>query len=312
MIDTQSVKIMVFSFQMGECPDRLNRTFPLRSKSEQLVKKLQTCECTFLPYLIAFKLLLTSNQCKKCSQNGMHLRRNVSWCLSSSRMNIEGESKSKRKNELMSWTLYNCWYFIRDYVDSFPHSAVLYIECNFFDFLSTMYVQPENYGVEMCIRQEHIIYAFKGCFIYHSRIIFSAVPLRVCTPFVLITKNFCEKLRYDGFKSKISMLQILFPNRSLMSKDIHSTIEQADKLTHIHTINRRKGTTKEKNIYASLTLCVVIMPIHSTMTKTLCVPLLSYIMRSNGMEWSVCVESQMTVRAVYFRTLLAHRLFACT
>lgn len=24
-----------------------------------------------------------------------------------------------------------------------------------------MYVQPENYGVEMCIRQEHIIYALK-------------------------------------------------------------------------------------------------------------------------------------------------------
>lgn len=120
-----------------------------------------------------------------CSQSSHH-----NTLANGSRDRERQQQQERMSPTLMSWTLHNCWYFIRDYVDSFQaHTFSLYtwnvISSIFFS--AHVYVQPENYGVEMCIRQEHIIYAFKGCYIYHSRVIFSAVPLQIARERVRIS-----------------------------------------------------------------------------------------------------------------------------
>lgn len=216
---------------------------------------------------------------------------------------------------LMSWTLHNCWYFIRDYVDSFrAHTRSLYtwnVISSIF-FFAHVYVQPENYGVEMCIRQEHIIYAFKGCYIYHSRVIFSAVPLRIARErvrishtkyraFVFLTFEelwerqkivFFLLLRYDRFKSKIL--------DALNSANRAQSDEEKNRFDGWPASPQRKFTKRNEMEWrmkrTKKYLCQS-HPVHGNNAdsfyhdkNSVCVPLLSYIMRSNGME-RLCTEA---------------------
>lgn len=100
-----------------------------------------------------------------------------------------------------------------------------------------MYVQPENYGVEMCIRQEHIIYAFKGCYIYHSRMIFY--------------RNSCWNVSFEKEKKVAEREIAKIRNVTDMMLRI---VVALDILKHGKTSSH--FTLVSWNKYASLTLCM--------------------------------------------------------
>lgn len=133
------------------------------------------------------------------------------------------------------------------------------------------------YGVEMCIQQEHIIYAFKGCFV-----------TTIYSKFIISIDNFANFASFNVMDHQtnpiMQFLEAPNKNKAKSKNDLNSQLKHWP-YNHLCRNEGNKKKLKWKRINWTLfcicfTLCIIrIKSIHSSMTKILL--LLPYIMRLN-------------------------------